>query len=171
MVASLWVRFIRSMRAQRSKHTSGATLLVPRSDNLSVSLKPAERIVADEGARACVLSATHHGQKRPHFECIALLLQSGGALGAYQAGVCEAQAEAELLPDWVAGMSVGAINSALIAGNPPTRASTNCGAFGSLSPIPRPLMPTRLPSSPSGWRRAHYRPGRRASASGRCREY
>jgi NTE family protein len=107
------------MRAQRSKHTSSATLLAPRRDNLPGSLKPAKRIVADEGARPRLLSATHRGQERPPFECIALLLQGGGALGAYQAGVYEALAEAELSPDWVAGISVGAINSALIAGNPP----------------------------------------------------
>src|SRR5690242_17894420 len=56
---------------------------------------------------------------RPPFECIALLLQGGGALGAYQAGVYEALSEVQLHPDWVAGISIGAINSALIAGNPP----------------------------------------------------
>jgi NTE family protein len=56
---------------------------------------------------------------RPPFECIALLLQGGGALGSYQAGVYEALAEADLHPDWVAGISIGAINSALIAGNRP----------------------------------------------------
>jgi NTE family protein len=58
---------------------------------------------------------------RPPFECTALLLQGGGALGAYQAGVYEALAEAGIHPDWVAGISIGAINSALIAGNPPER--------------------------------------------------
>ena len=56
---------------------------------------------------------------RPPFDCIALLLQGGGALGAYQAGVYEALAEADLHPDWVAGISIGAINAALIAGNSP----------------------------------------------------
>jgi NTE family protein len=56
---------------------------------------------------------------RPPFECIALLLQGGGALGAYQAGVYEALAEADLHPDWIAGISIGAINGALIAGNAP----------------------------------------------------
>jgi NTE family protein len=55
---------------------------------------------------------------RPPFERIALLLQGGGALGAYQAGVYQALAEHKLHPDWVAGISIGAINSALIAGNP-----------------------------------------------------
>jgi NTE family protein len=64
---------------------------------------------------------THHIQHRPPFDSIALLLQGGGALGAYQAGVYEALAEADLHPDWVAGISIGAINSALIAGNPPDK--------------------------------------------------
>ena len=59
--------------------------------------------------------------KRTPFEQIALLLQGGGALGSYQAGVYEALAEADLHPDWVAGISIGAINSAIIAGNPPRR--------------------------------------------------
>src|SRR6202023_3217740 len=58
-------------------------------------------------------------RSRPPFECIALLLQGGGALGAYQAGVYEAFAEADLHPDWIAGISIGAINGALIAGNAP----------------------------------------------------
>src|SRR5580704_5475573 len=56
--------------------------------------------------------------ERLPFETIALVLQGGGALGAYQAGVYEALAEAGIQPDWVAGVSVGAINAAIIAGNP-----------------------------------------------------
>jgi NTE family protein len=60
-------------------------------------------------------------QGRTPFEQVALLLQGGGALGSYQAGVYEALAEADLHPDWVAGISIGAINSALIAGNPPEK--------------------------------------------------
>jgi len=55
------------------------------------------------------------------FEQTALVLQGGGALGSYQAGVYQALAEANLHPDWVAGISIGAINSALIAGNPPEK--------------------------------------------------
>jgi len=52
---------------------------------------------------------------------IGLVLQGGGALGAYQAGVYQALEEAGLMPDWVSGVSIGAINSAIIAGNPPER--------------------------------------------------
>ncbi|QRF60714.1 patatin-like phospholipase family protein [Variovorax paradoxus] len=49
----------------------------------------------------------------------ALVLQGGGALGAYQAGVYAALSETELQPHWIAGVSIGAINAALIAGNAP----------------------------------------------------
>jgi len=59
-------------------------------------------------------------QRRAGDECI-LVLQGGGALGAYQAGVFEALAAMDHTPDWVAGISIGAINAALIAGNPPER--------------------------------------------------
>lgn len=52
------------------------------------------------------------------FSNISLLLQGGGALGAYQAGVFEALSEARLEPNWVAGVSIGAINAAIISGNP-----------------------------------------------------
>jgi NTE family protein len=50
---------------------------------------------------------------------VALVLQGGGALGSYQAGVYETLAGSDYLPDWVAGISIGAINAAIIAGNAP----------------------------------------------------
>jgi len=52
---------------------------------------------------------------------VVLVLQGGGALGAYQAGVYEALADAGIEPDWVIGTSIGAVNGALIAGNTPGR--------------------------------------------------
>jgi len=55
------------------------------------------------------------------YERIALLLQGGGALGSYQVGVWETLAEAGIEPNWISGVSIGAINTALIAGNPPER--------------------------------------------------
>ena len=64
-------------------------------------------------------AASRTDKRRLPFECIALVLQGGGALGAYQAGVYEALAEANINPDWVAGVSIGAINTAIIAGNEP----------------------------------------------------
>jgi len=54
-------------------------------------------------------------------EHIALVLQGGGALGAYQAGVYEGLSKIPSEPRWLAGVSIGAINAALIAGNEPAR--------------------------------------------------
>ena len=52
---------------------------------------------------------------------IVLVLQGGGALGAYQSGVFQALHEADVEPDWIIGTSIGAINAALIAGNSPEK--------------------------------------------------
>jgi NTE family protein len=90
-------------------------------------------------------TAKFEGGKRTPFEHIALLLQGGGALGSYQAGVYEALAEAELHPDWVAGISIGAINSAIIAGNPPDRRVARLREFWetvSASPLGIPYFKT-----------------------------
>jgi NTE family protein len=60
---------------------------------------------------------------------VALVLQGGGALGAYQGGVYEALHEAGIEPDWVSGVSIGAINSAIIAGNPREKRLERLKAF------------------------------------------
>lgn len=65
---------------------------------------------------------------------LALVLQGGGALGAYQAGVYEALHEAGLEPDWVAGVSIGGINPAIIAGNPRGRRLERLRHFWKRSP-------------------------------------
>ncbi|WP_423607010.1 patatin-like phospholipase family protein [Sphingomonas sp. MS122] len=62
-------------------------------------------------------------------DCVALVLQGGGALGSYQAGVIEALAEVEIEIDWVAGISIGAVNAAIVAGNPPERRVERLTAF------------------------------------------
>ncbi len=58
-----------------------------------------------------------HNTLNPDQLRIVLVLQGGGALGAYQAGVYQALHEHDLVPDWIVGTSIGAINAALIAGN------------------------------------------------------
>ena len=79
-----------------------------------------------------------------------LVLQGGGSLGAYQAGVYEGMVEQGIAPDWIAGVSIGAINAALIAGNPPERRVERMRAFwdevSSQIPleIPAILDPVRL---------------------------
>ena len=58
-----------------------------------------------------------------------LVLQGGGALGAYQAGAYAALSEGGIEPDWIAGVSIGAINAALIAGNRPELRVQRLGEF------------------------------------------
>jgi NTE family protein len=70
---------------------------------------------------ATLPKSTRETGSLPAHERRILLLQGGGALGAYHAGVYEGLAKAGFAPDWVVGISIGAINSALIAGNPPER--------------------------------------------------
>jgi NTE family protein len=62
----------------------------------------------------------------------ALVLQGGGALGAYQAGVYQALLESDGRLDWVAGVSIGAVNAALIAGNPPEQRVAKLSEFWQL---------------------------------------
>ncbi len=63
---------------------------------------------------------------------VALVLQGGGALGAYQAGAFEEMTRARIEPGWIAGVSIGAINAALIAGNEPARRIDRLHAFWDL---------------------------------------
>ncbi len=65
----------------------------------------------------------------PDYETVALVLQGGGALGSYQAGVYQGLHEAGVRPNWYAGISIGAINVALIAGNPPERRIARLNEF------------------------------------------
>ncbi len=70
-----------------------------------------------------------------------LLLQGGGALGAYQAGAYEGLVEAGIAPDWVVGISIGGINAALIAGNPPGRRVERLREFWERVSAHVPLIP------------------------------
>lgn len=72
---------------------------------------------------------------------VALVLQGGGALGSYQAGVIEALEESDIEVDWVAGISIGAINAAIIAGNPPAKRVARLREFWEGVTPDNPLMP------------------------------
>jgi NTE family protein len=86
-------------------------------------------------------------ERRAPFECIALLLQGGGALGAYQAGVYEALSEAGIHPDWVAAISIGAVNSAIIAGNPPEKRVEKLRGFWEL--VTKDVLGRWMPDFPT----------------------
>jgi NTE family protein len=113
-----------------SSDTSGRLVEVGR-DTAAVELKPRAARANKEthGLSATALRKSHRNLERPPFQCIALVLQGGGALGAFQAGVYQALVEANLHPNWVSGISIGAINAALIAGNAPQARLEKLHAF------------------------------------------
>jgi NTE family protein len=92
----------------------------------------------------------------PRHDHTVLVLQGGGALGAYQAGAYEAFAAAGAVPDWIAGVSIGAINAALIAGNPPERRVARLREFWQRVSLPWPVSPASA-LSPDPWRPAMNR--------------
>jgi NTE family protein len=79
--------------------------------------------------------------ERPKFDQTILALQGGGALGAYQAGVYEGLAELGISPTWVVGISIGGINAAIIAGNPPERRVERLRTFWDRVSSYAPLTP------------------------------
>jgi NTE family protein len=99
------------------------------------------------------------GAPHPAYAITALVLQGGGALGAYQAGAYQGLAEGGIHPNWVAGISIGALNAAVIAGNPPERRIERLRGFWD-SICQQPFWPS-LPSAflppddlPDAWRAA-----------------
>jgi NTE family protein len=70
-----------------------------------------------------------------------LVLQGGGALGSYQAGAYQALCHFDFEPDWIAGISIGAINAAIIAGNPPEKRVERLKEFWELVSSPVPWNP------------------------------
>lgn len=72
---------------------------------------------------------------------VALVLQGGGALGAFQAGVVEALADTAIEIDWIAGISIGAVNAAIIAGNPPEKRVERLRSFWSIVTSALPSLP------------------------------
>ncbi|PBJ82291.1 hypothetical protein CMZ84_08860 [Lysobacteraceae bacterium NML93-0399] len=78
------------------------------------------------------------------YPTVALVLQGGGALGAYQCGVYERLHEADIAPNWFAGISIGAINAAILAGNAPEDRIAQLQAFWDT--VTEPAGPMSLPA-------------------------
>ena len=68
-------------------------------------------------------------ERLPLPDQVVLVLQGGGALGAYQGGVVQGLADKGIDVDWIAGISIGAINAAIVAGNPPAHRVGQLRAF------------------------------------------
>ncbi|MEM1133125.1 MAG: patatin-like phospholipase family protein [Pseudomonadota bacterium] len=101
-------------------------------------------------------------QAIPLPETVALVLQGGGALGSYQAGVYEAMVAQDIRIDWVAGISIGAINSAIIAGNPFTTAWERLREFWEQITSGSPNI---VFADNPFWRQANHRMGAFAAAT------
>jgi NTE family protein len=80
-------------------------------------------------------------EKTPATAQRVLVLQGGGALGSYQAGAYQALCHANFDPEWVAGISIGAINAAIIAGNPPEKRVDRLKEFWEMVSAPVPWNP------------------------------
>jgi NTE family protein len=93
----------------------------------------------DESPKGGPIRPAHH-----EYAVRALVLQGGGALGSYQAGVYEGLAEADIHPNWVAGISIGALNAAVIAGNPPEKRVEQLRAFWNYI-CRQPWLPSLMP--------------------------
>lgn len=89
---------------------------------------------------------------RSYDKKVGLVLQGGGALGSYQAGVYEALASSEFKPDWVAGISIGAINAAIIAGNAPKDRVHRLRSFWEEITAPTKLWP-QMTGALATWQR------------------
>jgi NTE family protein len=96
-----------------------------------------------------VASIEHHTYDKK----IGLVLQGGGALGSYQAGVYEALASSSYCPDWVAGISIGAINAALIAGNAPENQVARLREFWETITAPSSMWPADLKDPWAAWQK------------------
>jgi len=117
-----------SARLAAKSATKLATKLVAKpatkpaaKPTIKTTIKSANKSAAKVASKPSATALRHNRPPALDHEHIALVLQGGGALGAYQAGVFEALAKIPTEPHWLAGVSIGAINSALIAGNEPHR--------------------------------------------------
>jgi len=107
------------------------------------------------------MASSHAGGSAAHadYPVVALVLQGGGALGSYQSGVFEGLAEAGIAVNWVAGISIGALNAAIIAGNAPERRVDRLRGFWETicrqpwwPPLHAALLPSGVPNIPESWR-------------------
>src|SRR3981081_257725 len=82
---------------------------------------------------------------------VRLARQGGRGRGSYQAGVYEALANSHYQPGWVAGISIGAINAAIIAGNAPGRRVERLRDFWDAITAPTSLWPAAPGRPPADW--------------------
>src|SRR6516162_414360 len=97
--------------------------------------------IACQRREALMTEGTAPARPASYDKKVGLVFQGGGALGSYQAGVYEALSSSEYTPDWVAGISIGAINAAIIAGNAPNDRVDRLRSFWEAITAPTMLWP------------------------------
>ena len=109
----------------------------------AAKVRKAVKAIKTEVAEAAKSKAPRADKKAPpagesakRYETIALVLQGGGALGSYQCGVYEGLHKAGIQPNWFAGISIGALNAAILAGNAPEQRLEKLRAFWDRISIP-----------------------------------
>lgn len=108
-------------RSNTAKGRAGSALVDDPNAAENTLQHPASPTKAstEDAAGPSPAPATPRPRGMPPYETVAIVLQGGGALGAYQAGVIEGLLNAGIEPDYISGISIGALNTAIIAGNPP----------------------------------------------------
>lgn len=132
----------KAAKTRRTPKAAGATSALKKAD-------PTKTV-----AKKTAVAAKKNGDSRRQYQIKALVLQGGGALGSYQAGVYEGLAESGHHPNWIAGISIGALNAAIIAGNPPERRVEQLRAFWE-EICRQPLLPA-LPFARLGKTAEHW---------------
>src|SRR5579872_4082400 len=86
-------------------------------------------------------SHSSHPRPVPAKAMPVLVLQGGGALGSYQAGAYHSLCHHDFAPEWVAGISIGAVNAAIVVGNPPEKRVARLKEFWEMATAPVPWKP------------------------------
>jgi NTE family protein len=102
----------------------------------SVTSRTARKAATKQPGRQSAKTSSTPAQSAKKYENVALVLQGGGALGSYQCGVYEGLCRAGIEPNWFAGISIGAFNAAILAGNAPEQRLQKLHAFWERISVP-----------------------------------
>lgn len=109
----------RTLANDRAEKVRGLDTKV--AENTLQNPAPPTKASTEDATGPAPTPVTPRPRGMPAYETVAIVLQGGGALGAYQAGVIEGLLNAGIEPDYISGISIGALNTAIIAGNPPEK--------------------------------------------------
>ena len=142
------VSFVSQVLKRDTEHPENRTTAEKRT----VDYDRLVQLINSRSRRTDFARPDQHKVRPPRYDKkIGLVLQGGGALGSYQAGVYEALASSEYLPDWVAGISIGAINAAIIVANRPEKRVKRLRSFWEEVTAQTNLVQSATIGSPAVW--------------------